>query len=202
MINTNQLELQKDVLGEKYSLAKMIYDSSSFEELFIKVSEIKIDSDWYELSNLEKILDFPLFAIKFGGKAIVYLKDSIATEKLLPCKSKSLRTFTEKEMQNYIVNNFNKIFPDMEYIGKEVIISGIGRIDILAKKNNRYVIMELKCENKNPNIQLIAYSSYYENPILIGITENELNENFKLDNITYYTYKDISDLLNKTNTEV
>ena len=68
------------------------------------------------------------------------------------------------------------------------VVDGIGRIDIFAKYGDIPVIIELKKGRKNPNTQLIAYGSKFENPILIGITENELSDKYKEPNIIYYTF--------------
>ena len=51
------------------------------------------------------------------------------------------------------------------------------------------MIIELKSDNKNPTVQLLAYSKEFINPILIGVTEKELANSKMDDVITYYVMK-------------
>ena len=97
----------------------------------------------------------------------------------------------EALIKDYIINNFNTIFPNYSFIKDEYEIKGIGKVDILAKDNvnNRDVIIEIKKDTSNPNKQLLAYSKGFNNPILIGITN--MNEKHYLDNIIYIKLKDI-----------
>lgn len=169
-------------------LHKALDNCNSFEEFFVKVCEEKNNCGVDELKKLISIVNDIHYRAKYGNSTIVYLCDCITTEKLLPCKSADPRRQIEKEIQNEIINNFNKIFPNMKFVGQEVTVNGVGRIDILAMQGNQYVIIELKCGSKNPNAQLIAYAKNYDNPILIGITENELSSDQKLSNIEYLTF--------------
>lgn len=84
----------------------------------------------------------------------------------------------------------------MKFVGKEIMVNGVGKIDILAMQGNRYFIIELKCGAKNPNTQLIAYAKNYENPILIGITENELSSNQKIPKTEYLTFETVKNKIN------
>jgi hypothetical protein len=133
------------------------------------------------------------FSSKFGSEPITYLTDCIDAEAVLPCHMPSKEKVTEKMYQNCIISYFPNIFKNFEYIGNEVDVTGVGRIDILAKEkfSHRPVIIELKLGAKNPNKQLIAYGSKYNNPILIGITEIPIPDKLKVTNITYFTYNEL-----------
>lgn len=98
---------------------------------------------------------------------------------------------TEKEIKDKLIQNFNKIFPNWEYIKDEYYIENVGFIDILAKdkETNRYVIIEIKKDETNPNKQLLKYSKDFINPILVGITDMD-KKKYK-NNIIYFKTKDI-----------
>ena len=50
---------------------------------------------------------------------------------------------TEKQLQKFLINNFDKYF-NFKYIGEEIVLPKIGRVDILGENNNNYIIIELK----------------------------------------------------------
>lgn len=97
----------------------------------------------------------------------------------------------EKEIKDNLIQNFNKIFPNWEFIKDEYCIENVGFIDILAKdkETNRYVIIEIKKDETNPNKQLLKYSKDFINPILVGITDMD-KKKYK-NNIIYFKTKDI-----------
>lgn len=107
------------------------------------------------------------------------------------CQKEQENKLTEKIIKDYIISNFNKIFPNYTFIGTEIPIKNIGRIDILALDNisKRDVIIEIKKGTENPNKQLLAYSHNFDNYILVGITN--MKKELYLDEIKYYTLKDI-----------
>lgn len=163
-----------------------------FEHFFIEASKLKVNANSRsDIRMLKK--EISKFCPKFSVEAITYLLDSITTEACIPMNNQTERNFTEKEYQEMIVRDFKKIFPDYLFLGREVAVDEVGRIDILAqdKATQRDVIIELKVRNHNPNTQLLAYGSKFDNPILIGITEYPIDEKRKMSNATYYTYKDI-----------
>lgn len=164
---------------------------NSFKDFFITVCEEKVSRDYENLKELDTVIKNQAFIFKYGSSAISYLSDCITAEKLLPMNSMDTIKQIEREMKAEIVNNFSSFFPDLELVGQEVNLKGIGRIDILAKKGVRFVIIELKSGHRNPNIQLLAYAAHYNNPILVGITEAELNAEQKLDFIQYFTLQEI-----------
>ena len=98
---------------------------------------------------------------------------------------------TEKEIKDNLIQNFNKIVPNWEFIKDEYCIENVGFIDILAKdkETNRYVIIEIKKDETNPNKQLLKYSKDFINPILVGITDMD-KKKYK-NNIIYFKTKDI-----------
>ena len=163
----------------------------NFKDFFVEVSKMKVIYDIDDLKKLQKIIKE--FVPVYGSEAIVYLSDCISTERVLPCKSEEARHFREKQMQKEISDNFSSIFPEFEFVQTEKSISGIGRIDILAKKGEQPVIIELKAGRQNPNKQLIAYASKFKNPVLIGITEEPLPKDSILQEIQYYLFSDLKE---------
>ena len=160
-----------------------------FKDFFVEVSKMKVSMDMEELKLLRTVVK--TFSYKFGSEAVVYLADSIDTEMVLPVKSLEARKANEEKMKEEIVNNFNSIFPDYTFVGCEKQVGSIGRIDIYALCGERSVIIELKTGSKNPNTQLIAYGSKFENPILIGITEKEIEDDRKIKGISYFTLSEL-----------
>ena len=173
--------------------ARELYERLSklndFKDFFLDVSKMKISMEFEELKILQKVVKS--FDYKFGVDAVIYLSDSISTEMVLPFNSLEARKASEKEMKDQIVNNFNSIFPDYTFVCCEKQVGGIGRIDIYALYKDRSVIIELKTGNKNPNTQLLAYGSKFENPILIGITEQDISDERKVEGITYFTFPEL-----------
>lgn len=162
---------------------------NDFKEFFIEVSKMKISMEFEELKILQKVVKS--FNFKFGNDAVIYLSDSISAEIALPFNSLEARKASEQEMKEQIVNNFNSIFPDYTFVCCEKQVGGIGRIDIYALYGDRSVIIELKTGNKNPNTQLLAYGSKFENPILIGITEQDISDERKIEGITYFIFSEL-----------
>ena len=165
------------------NLIKILARCKNFKEFFIVCSEMKLRFNRMELKMLISALRN--FYSIHGVESITYLIDSIHADMVLPCNSEGARKYSEAQMKKEILNNFNKIFPRYKFIETEKIVSGIGRIDIYAEKESQPVIIELKIDRKNPNQQLIAYSSEFKNPILIGITELPLDEKQKIAGIEY-----------------
>lgn len=171
-------------------LHEFLIKIDSFHEFFVAVSKLKTELDREGLGVLLEELDQLIYVIKFGGEEIAYLKDSVVAERVLPCKAKNERKYREKEMQNYIENNFKSIFPDYDFVSKEKAVKGVGRIDIFARerKTGRPVIIELKKGSRNPNIQLLAYAKSFDNPILVAITEDIAN---MTDGIEYVLFEEV-----------
>ena len=138
------------------------------------------------LKNLDSYIDINI-------NSIVNLTDMVDMQISLTSLLLPNNDVSEKEYHKYILEHFNKIFPDYIFQKSEFIIEGVGRIDILAKdKNtNREVIIELKTKKQNPSKQLLAYSKDFMNPILIGITEKEINIRSKIEGILYFTYEEL-----------
>lgn len=164
-------------------------DNVDFKDFFIRVCEAKVESDREELRLLRKYVS--AFSIVYGAKAIAYLCDCIDTEKVIPCKLTPERSSREAEMKSTIVEHFDEVFPQFRLISTEETIKGIGKIDIYAKYNNIPVIIELKAGHRNPNLQLLAYSSQIKDSILIGITDEEFPFKMRLPFINYYTFEQL-----------
>ena len=179
------------VLGRE--LHEALESARKFTEFFVKVSEFRINMNRDELKILRSVL--VEFASKYGAIVITYLADTIDAERVLPCKQETPRKFKEKQMQSSLLDNFCYAFPSYNLVGAEIPVDGIGRIDILAedKESKQAVIIELKAGSRNPNTQLLAYATEYENPILIGITEIELNPSSRNNDIIYYTFSELKE---------
>lgn len=162
---------------------------NDFTEFFIEVCKMKVLMDADDLKVLMDAVNG--YIGKFNSTAIVYLKDCILTEKLLPCKTKEINKQIEKDMQREVANNFKELFPNYTFQRTEKPVDGIGRIDIFATCNERPVIMELKVGRKNPNSQLIAYASRFDNPILIAINQEPLQETSQISGIKYLVFEEM-----------
>lgn len=179
---------------------------NTFEEIFNYTHEKMISIICNtNLDKLEKLRglsqglkDLDLYT-NVNINSIVNLADMVDMQIGLTTLSLSNNDIKEKEYHKYIIDNFNKLFPDYILQDSEFRINGIGRIDILAKDRvtNREVIIELKTKRQNPSKQLIAYAKDFNNPILIGITEKEINIKHRISNITYFTYKELGIDLSK-----
>ena len=118
--------------------------------------------------------------------ALYYLID--AEWSLYRTRLQDTADYTEKQMQQEIIDNFSKLFPEYIFVKREYRIPS-GRIDILARdRNNNDVVIELKLHKNNPNRQLLDYENYFTNPTLIGITQEKLSNKIKRENIIYYIY--------------
>nr|DAX46294.1 MAG TPA: putative nuclease [Ackermannviridae sp.] len=167
---------------------------NKFEEFFIEFSKIKIESNNLELKLLRKELNNPIYYTLYKSESLTYLKDILDIEIYYHNQTDRKENITEKQIQDYIIQNFNTIFPNYIFVGKEVCVNKIGKIDILAKdkETNRDVIIEIKKGEQNPNKQLLAYAKGYDNPILIGITN--MDKKFYLDNIKYISVPNIQEV--------
>ncbi len=170
-------------------LGEILNACNTFEEFFIAVSKIKVSSDKDFLKAL--LDDVRKYVFKYSPEAIAYLCDTISADIVLPCNNPYAPHATERDIQNFVVDNFSYIFPKCNLVGIEIIVDGIGRIDVLGKdETGRPIVIEIKKGSHNPNKQLIAYGSKYENPVLIAITENPIG-NRAIDGITYFTFKEV-----------
>lgn len=189
----NEIIKIKDRNGKRAVSARELHEKlenvKDFKDFFITVSKMRVEAEKKELHSLKNLIK--TFTSKFGAEAIAYLTDSIDCEFVLPCKNFEQEKTNEKEIKDFIVNNFNSIFPDYKFVECEKEVYGIGRIDIYATYGKQDVIIELKVKNKNPNIQLIAYGSKFQNPILIGITEQELKHEQKIPGISYFALSEL-----------
>ena len=192
------MEQTRKDFTEKY-LSELI-QLKTFEEIFNYTHEKMISitcnmsaSKLEELRGLSQSLKSLDLYIDVNINSIINLADMIDMQIGLTTLSLPNNEICEKEYHKCILNNFNQIFPNYILQESEFKIEGIGRIDILAKdKNtNREVIIELKTKKQNPSKQLLAYSKDFENPILIGITEKEINIKSRIDGILYFTYKEL-----------
>jgi len=172
-------------------LHEFLVEQETFKDFFIVVSEIKVCAQHDFLKDLRD--EVRKFSLRFGSDAITLLCDSITAEMVLPCKNIQERKANEGAYKKYLVDNFDSLFPSYKYLGQEIQVNKIGRIDILAecRDSGRTVIIELKIGSLNPNKQLIAYGSNYENPILIGITESPISPHQRLSDILYFTYEEL-----------
>jgi hypothetical protein len=175
-------------------ILKFLLDKYNFVDFFNAIYKLKIcfmGEDLLKLKNLLK--KHIIFEYRYGHTSMIYIRDMIDIEIVLNVRLNKKINYLETEMRNLIIKNFYKIFKNFKFVQKEFTVNKIGKIDILAKeiKTNRDVIIEIKVKNKNPNKQLISYGNEFKNPILIGITEEKLNENNIINNILYYTFDEL-----------
>lgn len=165
------------------------HEFGSFEELFLWAAREKEKCN-YNSQQIKRLRTFikNRYLNKFQGT--IYLIDFLDLEFIHALECENSRENREKDMQDHICQNFETLFPNFEFVKSEFVIKS-GRIDILAeeKSSKRPVIIELKSDNKNPTVQLLAYSKEFINPILIGVTEKELANSKMDDVITYYVMK-------------
>lgn len=169
-------------------ILQLFLNCENFEqvyELFIFLYDIEIITRHNLIKTKNYIID-NLGFYSFDELSLYYYREIYSYE-----ESKLKTSKSEKQIQDYIIQNFNKIFPNYIFVGKEVCVNKIGKIDILAKdkKSKRDVIIEIKKGEQNPNKQLLAYAKGYDNPILVGITN--MCGDLYLKGINYYTLKDI-----------
>lgn len=196
MIDTSHLTPIEIALGidEKERLPRDFWDEllkvTDFESFFICISKMKIRADSWQLHFLGKLVN--MFAERYSWSAIVYLRDDIDLEFAHWEKGKQ-GNHSEHYYQNKIIEKFEDVFPKYDYIGKEIKVEKIGRIDILArdKKSGRHVIIECKKGRISAVKQLIAYSQKYKASILISITEDEIPKKNRHPQIKYYTYSEL-----------
>jgi len=162
-----------------------------FEGFYNVVCALKVGLQREDLRILRATVS--RFKNKFNAESIIYLCDSITAEMILPCSNIKIKQKSESDYQKQVVSAFEFAFPQYRYLNKEVVVEGIGRIDILAEDEvtKRPVIIELKLGSFNPNKQLIAYGSKFEDPLLIGITENKLDDKMKIAGVLYFTYDEL-----------
>lgn len=172
-------------------LHEMLRGFTSFESFFVAVCKLKVKLDRKDLDSLKKAVSE--FRFYYSNEAITYLCDCILCEKVLPFNFENQRTFDEKTFQKKIIKSFDSVFPDFAYVGNEVSVSNVGRIDILAKEkvSGRDVIIELKVDDKNPTQQLLAYATAYDDPILVGVSTKKFSFKESDDRIRYYTYEEL-----------
>lgn len=158
----------------------------SFDYLYMLIQNIRYDYT-KELNSItiKAICDFlDICFQRTGDEKYFYFKYDILNDYIF-LREKEIE-FPEKKIQKYIVENFNNIFENISYIKDSYCINEENYIDILGEeiKTKRPVIIEIKKSNFDPNKQLIRYSKYFDNPILIAISEEPIN--LQLDNIKYY----------------
>ena len=173
--------------------------SSKTVDSLIKVPDAITIDDYvvlydYFLSNgsYKVAADLALFAYHTNtipNRLGEILRSYALTENAIFNKPHSESSIAERDYVKYL---FDKMycFHDIDFIQREYEVPGIGKIDILGKQiiTDRPVVIECKLDNKNPNKQLIAYGSHFDNPILIGITEEPIPKKMQLPNINYLTY--------------
>lgn len=160
---------------------------NTFEQLYLYVSKTKVQAD---ISELKKLKEFVRgFYFSDWSEAAVYLNDEIDLEITYRRQTKLNDGNNEAKMQREIYESFGQLFPDYEKPQTEFSIS-TGRVDIFAieKLTGRPVVIELKIGAKNPTNQLLAYAHNFHDPILIGITNEEIDTSRMHSGIIYYTY--------------
>lgn len=165
--NVNQILTMDDFINKSYE--KIIHKANiNAKKIAQNEYEYNIYKKYYGLLNLNKLFNTTVCYPKifkdifYGGNHNPY-KRTLEEElegiiHSFEFKSNKLSLITEKDLENYLIKNVEKIEKGMKYINKEIIADG-GRIDILAKDNNEiYSIIELKVkEDKELPWQCIYY---------------------------------------------
>ena len=184
-----RVENDEDEKDLKLILVKALFGCKDFEEFFYRVSTYKDMFHRDELHILLQVMN--VFQDEYDFEKFQFLKEYIIAWSVLPMCNPVERGKVERDYQIKIIDNFKKIFPEYKFVGSERKTSCGGRIDILAEKDNRPVIIELKVGKKNPSNQLLAYATDFNNPILIGISEEEVDSKNRSKSIQYLTYKEL-----------
>ena len=97
----------------------------------------------------------------------------------------------EYEYHQYVVLNFNKIFPEYIYVESEHVLPDNDQVDIIAKDRQTLqpVLIELKIDNDSAHKQLRSYAVYFDYPILVRLSPDEFPEHRKVEGIIYKSYK-------------
>lgn len=134
------------MLVEEYALIlDYCKDYENFHLYSCKLAnKIIADGNFEELEKLEKAI--MMVSLKYDTNACSYILDYISLYNAFVLGGKKMGNESENDLQNKIVKNFDKIFPNYLLIKSEYVIDSKNRIDILAKdiKTQRYVIFELK----------------------------------------------------------
>ena len=163
-----------------YEYIKKYDYEPEFIELYEVINQYVDDLDFFNLYKLKRIIT-DLYDISKDDNYWSYIDYILA---LINERRENIFT-VESILNEYIVKNFDLIFPKYTFVNKEVKIDKF-RIDILAKEIelNRDVIIELKINNKNTTSQLLQYSEYFSNPILVSVNNGKVKNKCK--DIIYY----------------
>lgn len=171
---------------------KELSSAKNFSEVFLIVNKIKLKLGAYGLRILMDIIRIIRFNEEEEESALlyIYLADILSLEIMMQCRIEQ-NVNKESNLRDKIVDNFDNIFSEYNFVKKEFSLKNKFRIDILAKckKNNRDIIIELKKKNTNPNKQLQKYAKYFSNPKLICISEEEIK--CKQNDIEYLLFKNL-----------
>lgn len=111
------------------------YEFSSFEELFLWAAREKEKCN-YNSQQIKRLRSFikDKYLNKFQGT--IYLIDFLDLEFIHALECENSRENRENDMQNYICQNFETLFPKFEFVKSEFVIKS-GRIDILAEEKKQ-----------------------------------------------------------------
>lgn len=179
MMETNKLFYSFDEFPESISDFEKFYSAiKSYCFNCKKPQEIKDIKEWIEKN-----------VICISSISKTYLLDELTFFMVWMQKSQVAK---EHSYVSEIIENFEAIFPDYEFIEKEKFfgdkIAG-GRADIFAKdkKTGKPAIIEVKLGNVNPARQLKKYRRYYgKDAILVALTQKECKN--KQRGIVYVVY--------------
>nr|DAW82340.1 MAG TPA: hydrolase [Bacteriophage sp.] len=176
-----------------YYFCILLNENVHYLTLFMTYFNLKEYLSWGEYKNIVHFYhQISLLSDEYFGISLIKVD---ITNYMIQFQSDKSRRIIEKYYRKEIINNFDKFFPKYKFIKQEVNVKNVGKIDILAKdkESNRVVIIEIKTNKQNPNKQLLAYATGYDNPILVGITN--MDKKYYLDNIIYYPVSYIDNLI-------
>lgn len=165
--------------------------SISYEEFYKKKNNIEDYDSFINLIDILKDLTVLLECRKGVSFYLTELQASLMRGVVAGLKKSP--GITEKRYEEILIDNWDKTTLGKEYVivNSQYLLEDGDFIDILAKdkKSNNHVIIELKKGCKNGYKQLRAYSVFFDNPILINISESDVK--IKKKGIAYFTFDSI-----------
>jgi hypothetical protein len=168
LIDSNKFD---SILLDTYKRLSLMILTTKDPILFIEtLTELNSLSGLLSSDESDKHLAIPLLLTEYCGFLLKNQKD----------------VFSEKMLESSIIESFSE-FEDLNHyvFVKKQVNTPNGRIDILAKckKTHADVLIEVKKRRASGHRQLFDYARYYDNPILINLSEIECKN--KVDGIIY-----------------
>ena len=130
--NCKDSELKRIKKFDKDIILNRLIEQETFEDFFVEVCKLKNELKGEDAFKFRELIENEkIFVYKYGSSAITYLEDCIDLEIVFFEYLRKEKKFTEFDMRNEIIENFNIIFKDYKFIGKEITKD--------KKRKNRYI---------------------------------------------------------------